>query len=115
MNKKRLKIDDINRINNRNKQAKLHHSIMENLKPLIKKMIKESECDDLMDDVDIDECDTVEEGELNELFGFGSSVKKPEKALSVENSDDENATPWTDAGCSARLHSPRGPPETAFR
>jgi methyl-accepting chemotaxis protein len=44
------------------------------------------------DSKDVEEIsDELEEKTLNELFGLGSSVKKPEKALSLENTDDENA------------------------
>ena len=69
---------------------KKYNAIMEELIPEIKKIIKE-ETDDAKDIDDEDE-DDLEEKVLNELFGFGSSsVAKPEKALSLENSDDENA------------------------
>ena len=69
---------------------KKYNAIMEELIPEIKKIIKE-ETDDAKDIDDEDE-DDLEEKVLNELFGFGSSsVTKPEKALSLENSDDENA------------------------
>ncbi len=40
-------------------------------------------------DVELD--DEVDEKILNEFLGLGSSVKKPEKALSLDNTDDENA------------------------
>ena len=63
---------------------------MEELIPEIKKIIKE-ETDDA-NDIDDEDEDDLEEKVLNELFGFGSSsVAKPEKVLSLENSDDENA------------------------
>lgn len=40
----------------------------------------------------IENKDNIEEQELNELFGFGKDkVEKPAKALSLENSDEENA------------------------
>ena len=71
---------------------KKYNMIMEELIPEIKKIIKE-ETDDAknIDDDDEDE-DDLEEKVLNELFGFGSSsVAKPVNALSLENSDDENA------------------------
>ena len=69
---------------------KKYNAIMEELIPEIKKIIKE-ETDDAKD-IDDDDEDDLEEKVLNELFGFGSSsVAKPEKALSLENSDDENA------------------------
>lgn len=42
------------------------------------------------DDDELEE-DDMDESALNELFGFGSSVKKPAKALSLDNTDDENA------------------------
>lgn len=75
--KKQIKM--VNRVN----KKQLYNSIMESVIPEIKKALKESE--------DAEEEDNVDEAALNELFGFGSSVKKPEKALSLENTDDENA------------------------
>ena len=71
----------VNRVN----KKQLYNSIMESVIPEIKKALKESE-----EDADKKEEDNVDEAALNELFGFGSSVKKPEKALSLENTDDEN-------------------------
>lgn len=43
------------------------------------------------DDEDELEEDDMDESALNELFGFGSSAKKPAKSLSLDNTDDENA------------------------
>lgn len=74
----------VNRVN----KKQLYNSIMESIVPEIKKAIKESED---VEDADKKEEDNVDEAALNELFGFGSSVKKPEKSLSLENTDDENA------------------------
>lgn len=89
MNKKRLKISDINNLN-KLKKDRLYKSIIESVDSSLKNILEDDEEID-EDDCDIEECDSVEEGELNELFGFGSSVKKPEVALSVDNSDEKNA------------------------
>ena len=68
-------------------QKALYNAIMESVTPQIARLVKETEeADDVKD-----ESNDVDEAALNELFGFGSSVKKPEKTLSLENSDDENA------------------------
>ena len=75
-------------VSNRVNKKQLYNSIMESVIPEIKKALKEAEN---MDNDDTENEDTVDEAALNELFGFGSSVKKPEKALSLENTDDENA------------------------
>lgn len=80
--KKQIKM--VNRVN----KKQLYNSIMESVIPEIKKALKESED---VEDADKKEEDNVDEAALNELFGFGSSVKKPEKTLSLENTDDENA------------------------
>ena len=66
----------VNRVN----KKQLYNSIMESIVPEIKKAIKESE------DAEYDE-DNIDEASLNKLFGFGSSVKKPEKSLSLENTE----------------------------
>lgn len=83
MNKKQLNVRKP-----QNNNAKLYKSLIESIAPEIKKIIKEAE---EVDEDEVDECGAVEEGELNELFGFGSDVKKPEATLSVENTDEENA------------------------
>lgn len=67
-------------------EQRLYSSIMKQVMPEIKKALNES-----ADLDDVEECDELEEAELNELFGLGSNVKKPELALSVDNSDEENA------------------------
>ena len=69
-------------VNSMRSQKALYNAIMESVTPQIARLVKEAE---------ENESDDVDEAVLNELFGFGSSVKKPEKALSLENSDDENA------------------------
>lgn len=79
-----------------NAEKELYNSLMESIAPSIKKAMQECgdvEAEDECDKSDKDtEEDDIEESALNELFGFGgSSVKKPEKVLSLENSDDENA------------------------
>ena len=84
----------VNRFNNN-----LYKSIVESLQDELKyiyededKKCKGKNCKNDDDDLDDLDDDDLEEKVLNELFGFGSSsVKKPEKALSLENSDDENA------------------------
>ena len=48
-----------------------------------------NECDKKKDK-ELDE-DDISEQELNELFGWGDNVEKPSKALSLENSDEDNA------------------------
>lgn len=75
----------VNRVN----KKQLYNSIMESVLPEIKKALKEAE--DVEDTEKKDNEEDVDEAALNELFGFGSSVKKPEKVLSLENTDDENA------------------------
>lgn len=74
-----------------NNNKRLYESIMRDIKPMVIKAL--NECDETSDDKDLEEDDEMDEDVLNELFGFGSSdsVKKPEKALSLENSDSENA------------------------
>lgn len=72
-----------------NSKKKLYNTIMESVVPEIAKALNEAEDD--VKDAEKNECDNVDEAALNELFGFGSSVKKPEKALSLDNSDEENA------------------------
>lgn len=82
-------------VNSLRGQKALYNAIMESVTPQIAKLVKEAEEEDkASDDVknaEKDEDNDVDESALNELFGFGSSVKKPEKTLSLENSDDENA------------------------
>lgn len=85
-------------VNKVNSKKELYNSIMESVVPQIAKALSEAEEDKDVDaaeddvkDAEKNECDNVDEAALNELFGFGSSVKKPEKALSLENSDEENA------------------------
>ena len=74
-------------VNSMRTQKALYNAIMESVTPQIARLVKETEeADDVKD-----ESNDVDEAALNELFGFGSSVKKPEKTLSLENSDDENA------------------------
>lgn len=74
-------------VNSMRSQKALYNAIMESVTPQIARLVKEAEEEgEASDDVN-----DVDEAALNELFGFGSSVKKPEKALSLENSDDENA------------------------
>ena len=77
-------------VNSMRSQKALYNAIMESVTPQIARLVKEAEeADD--EDTEKNESNDVDEAALNELFGFGSSVKKPEKALSLENSDDENA------------------------
>ena len=77
-------------LNSMRSQKALYNAIMESVTPQIARLVKEAEeADD--EDTEKNESNDVDEAALNELFGFGSSVKKPEKALSLENSDDENA------------------------
>ena len=77
-------------VNSMRSQKVLYNAIMESVTPQIARLVKEAEeADD--EDTEKNESNDVDEAVLNELFGFGSSVKKPEKALSLENSDDENA------------------------
>ena len=77
-------------VNSMRSQKALYNAIMESVTPRIARLVKEAEeADD--EDTEKNESNDVDEAALNELFGFGSSVKKPEKALSLENSDDENA------------------------
>lgn len=82
-------------VNSIKSQKALYNAIMESVTPQIAKLVSEvEEGDKVFDDVknaETNEDNDVDESALNELFGFGSSVKKPEKALSLENSDDENA------------------------
>lgn len=85
-------------VNKVNTKKELYNSIMESVVPQIAKALSEAEGEDKdvdsaedVKDAEKNECDNVDEAALNELFGFGSSVKKPEKALSLENSDEENA------------------------
>ncbi|MCI7205011.1 MAG: hypothetical protein MSA15_03295 [Clostridium sp.] len=72
-------------VNSMRSQKALYNAIMESVTPQIARLVKEAE------EADQNESNDVDEAALNELFGFGSSVKKPEKSLSLENSDDENA------------------------
>ena len=77
-------------VNSMRSQKALYNAIMESVTPRIARLVKEAEeADD--EDTEKNESNDVDEAALNELFGFGSSVKKPEKTLSLENSDDENA------------------------
>lgn len=77
-------------VNSMRSQKALYNAIMESVTPQIAKLVKEAEeADD--EDTEKNESNDVDEAALNELFGFGSSVQKPEKTLSLENSDDENA------------------------
>lgn len=71
------------------RERRLYESIMRNITPRLNKMLREmDECGDDM----VSEEDELSEDELNELFGFGGpSVDKPEKQLSLDNSDEENA------------------------
>ncbi len=84
-------------VNKVNSKKELYNSIMESVVPQIAKALSEAEdkdvdsAEDDVKDAEKNECDNVDEAALNELFGFGSAVKKPEKALSLENSDEENA------------------------
>lgn len=84
-------------VNKVNTKKELYNSIMESVVPQIAKALSEAEDKDIdsaeedVKDAEKNECDNVDEAALNELFGFGSSVKKPEKVLSLENSDEENA------------------------
>lgn len=82
-------------VNSMRSQKALYNAIMESVTPQIARLVKEAEEEDKasddVKDAEKNECNDVDEAALNELFGFGSSVKKPEKALSLENSDDENA------------------------
>lgn len=66
----------------------MYTKLMRGIAPQIKRIINESE---ELGDIEMDECDELEEGELNEFSLFGSDVKKPEGVLSLDNSDDENA------------------------
>ena len=91
MNKKYI---SANKLNNRLANKKMYDSIMKSLKEELS-YLQEEDCegDDCeQDDKDIEDNDDLEEQALNELFGFGgSSVKKPAKTLSLENTDEENA------------------------
>ena len=85
-------------VNSMRSQKALYNAIMESVTPQIARLVKEAEeaddedkASDDVKDAEKNESNDVDEAALNELFGFGSSVKKPEKALSLENSDDENA------------------------
>lgn len=82
-------------VNSMRSQKALYNAIMESVTPQIAKLVKEAEEEDKasddVKDAEKNESNDVDEAALNELFGFGSSVQKPEKALSLENSDDENA------------------------
>lgn len=62
-------------------EQQIYTKLMREIAPSVKRIINES----------MEECDELEEGELNELSLFGSSVKKPAAELSLENSDEENA------------------------
>lgn len=69
-------------------EKQLYNQIMREVRPVIRKYINES----AEANKDVEDADEVEEQVLNELFGFGgSSVAKPEKAFSVDNTDEENA------------------------
>ena len=82
-------------VNSMRSQKALYNAIMESVTPRIARLVKEAEEEDKasddVKDAEKNESNDVDEAALNELFGFGSSVQKPEKALSLENSDDENA------------------------
>lgn len=85
-------------VNSMRSQKALYNAIMESVTPQIARLVKEAEeaddedkASDDVKDAEKNESNDVDEAALNELFGFGSSVKKPEKTLSLENSDDENA------------------------
>lgn len=82
-------------VNSMRSQKALYNAIMESVTPQIAKLVKEAEEEDKasddVKDAEKNESNDVDEAAINELFGFGSSVQKPEKALSLENSDDENA------------------------
>lgn len=85
-------------VNSMRSQKALYNAIMESVTPQIARLVKEAEeaddedkASDDVKDAEKNESNDVDEAALNELFGFGSSVQKPEKALSLENSDDENA------------------------
>ena len=85
-------------VNSMRSQKALYNAIMESVTPKIARLVKEAEetddedkASDDVKDAEKNESNDVDEAALNELFGFGSSVKKPEKTLSLENSDDENA------------------------
>lgn len=81
MNKKQ-----VNKSTKRLNKENLYKSIVESIDNTMKHHILAEDVED-----DIEECDNVEEGELYELFGLGSDVKKPEVTLSVENTDEKNA------------------------
>lgn len=72
-------------INSIDYDRRRYNKVMESILPEVRRIIKEAKEDDDLDN------DDLEEQVLNELFGFGSSVKKPEKSLSLDNSDEENA------------------------
>ena len=77
-------------INSIDYNRRRYNNVMESILPEVKRIIREEE-ETYDEDDDISE-DDLEEQVLNELFGFGSSsVKKPEKTLSLDNSDEENA------------------------
>ena len=79
-------------VNSMKSQKALYNAIMESVTPQIARLVKEAEeADDDVKDTEKNESNDVDEAALNELFGFGSSIQKPEKTLSLENSDDENA------------------------
>lgn len=82
-------------VNSMRSQKALYNAIMESVTPQIARLVKEAEEEDKasddVKDAEKNESNDVDEAALNELFGFGSSVQKPEKTLSLENSDDENA------------------------
>ena len=65
-------------VNSMRSQKALYNAIMESVTPQIARLVKEAE------DAEKNESNDVDEAALNELFGFGSSVKKPEKDLCTE-------------------------------
>lgn len=80
---KRYTINDYNRtrLNNQPLSASTYRKINEALSLLQEEKDKKGKKED----------DEIEEDVLNELFGFGKSVSKPDATISLQNSDEENA------------------------
>lgn len=65
-------------------EQQMYNKLMRSIAPSVKRIINESMAE-------VEECDELEEEELNEWSLFGGDVKKPEEALSFENTDEKNA------------------------
>lgn len=74
--------EDYNRTRMQNRQSNRILNEAFNILESAKKEVKKN----------VEDKDNIDEQELNELFGFGKdNAEKPAKALSLENSDEENA------------------------